>query len=203
MSNTSFNSLSLADRRALQIVQLQEELATARNIITGFVWPSDTDKEGSQRFQRRAARFAGCTVPEFKASESERAPGELPRAAVASLPTPTNPLDFAQPCECRNWARVDNLDDNSPHHPRCPNRPPGAPLVLPAYASFGEAVWKFIVDQGGEFCGSEISEDILPLAQAAGLCARVKYDPNIHGDLEADPGDEIWWWGETLEEGAQ
>jgi hypothetical protein len=37
----------------------------------------------------------------------------------------------------------------------------------PRYARFGEAMWKYITDQGGDFCGEEISEDILPLAQAA------------------------------------
>jgi hypothetical protein len=38
-------------------------------------------------------------------------------------------------------------------------------------------MWKYITNQGGDFCGEEISEDILPLAQAAGLCCRVEYDP--------------------------
>jgi hypothetical protein len=58
-------------------------------------------------------------------------------------------------------------------------------------------MWRFILKKGGEFCGEEISEDILPLAQAAGLCSRVVYDPAIHGEgIEADPGCEIWWWGD-------
>lgn len=66
----------------------------------------------------------------------------------------------------------------------------------PRAASFGAAMWKYITKLGGDFCFAEISEDILPLAQAAGLCGRVKYDPEIHGDgIEAEPGDEIWWWG--------
>ena len=66
----------------------------------------------------------------------------------------------------------------------------------PRYARFGEAMWKYITDQGGDFCGEEISEDILPLAQAAELCCRVKYDPAIHGEgIEADPSCEIWYWG--------
>jgi hypothetical protein len=66
----------------------------------------------------------------------------------------------------------------------------------PRYARFGEAMWKYITDQGGDFCGNEISEDILLLAQAAELCCRVKYDPAIHGEgIEADPGCEIWYWG--------
>ena len=70
-------------------------------------------------------------------------------------------------------------------------------LADPRFARFGEAMWKYITKQGGDFCWSEDSEDILPLAQAAGLCCRVEYDPAIHGAvIEADLGDEIWWWGD-------
>lgn len=65
------------------------------------------------------------------------------------------------------------------------------------FARFGEAMWKYITKQCGDFCGEEISEDILPLAQTAGLCTRVEYAPEIHGDMiDAEPGDEIWWWGD-------
>lgn len=68
------------------------------------------------------------------------------------------------------------------------------------FAIFGEAVWDFITKSGIDFCGEEISEDILPLARDAGLCDRVPYDPTIHGeDIEADPGDEIWWWGSMID----
>ena len=67
----------------------------------------------------------------------------------------------------------------------------------PRFARFGEAVWMRIVKLGGEYCWNEDSENILPLAQAAGLCCRVEYDPAIHGEtIEADFGDEIWWWGD-------
>jgi len=70
------------------------------------------------------------------------------------------------------------------------------PPADPRFARFGEAMWKYITDRGGDFCGEEISEDILPLAQNAGLCCRVEYDHAIHGEgIEADPGSEIWYWG--------
>ena len=50
--------------------------------------------------------------------------------------------------------------------------------------------------RSGDFCGEEISEDILPLAHSAGLCNRVTYDPSVHGpNIEAAPGDTIWYWG--------
>ena len=99
-------------------------------------------------------------------------------------------------CECETWCR-DGRDMFSPHYPNCEHYVP--PPADPRLARFGESVWKFIKDIGGDFCGNEISEDILPLAEAAGLCCRVEYDPRIHGsEIEADPGDEIWWWGEPL-----
>jgi hypothetical protein len=97
-------------------------------------------------------------------------------------------------CECRDWCR-DGRDMMNKHHPRCEHYTP--PPTDPRFARFGEAMWKYITKQGGDFCGEEISEDILPLAQAAGLCSRVEYDPETHGEgIEADPGDEIWWWGD-------
>jgi hypothetical protein len=66
------------------------------------------------------------------------------------------------------------------------------------FEAFGEAMWKLISRPETNFCGDEWSEEVLPLAQQAGLCERVPYDPAIHGeDIEADPGDEIWWWGEA------
>lgn len=97
------------------------------------------------------------------------------------------------PCECRDWCR-DGRDMMSLHHPRCQHYTPQP--ADPRFARFGEAMWKYITNLGGDFCGEEISEDILPLAQAAGLCCRVEYDPAIHGEgIEADPGCEIWYWG--------
>lgn len=78
--------------------------------------------------------------------------------------------------------------ENTPAHPPTP--------FDPRFARFGEAMWKYITKRGGDFCNDEISEDILPLAEAAGLCCRAAYDPKIHGDMiDAEPGCEIWWWG--------
>ncbi len=71
----------------------------------------------------------------------------------------------------------------------------------PRYGRFGEAMWKYITNLGVDFCGEEISEDILPLAQSAGLCCRVEYAPEIHGEaIECERGVEIWWWGDSLDE---
>lgn len=66
-------------------------------------------------------------------------------------------------------------------------------------AKFGSLMWKWIESGGTNglgFCQSEMSEEILPLAAQAGLCSKVTYDPEIHGDIQdAEPGSEIWWWG--------
>ena len=67
------------------------------------------------------------------------------------------------------------------------------------FHDFGLAMWIYIQRRGSDFCREEISEDILPLAHAAGLCRRVIYDPEIHGDgIDADPGDEIWEWDQEV-----
>lgn len=105
----------------------------------------------------------------------------------------------AVPCECRDWAR-DGRGGLSVHHPRCEHFTPAE--VDPKYARFGELMWAYIVKQGGDFCGEEISEDVLPLAMAAGLCVRVAYDPAIHGEgIDADVGSEIWFWGDAVKGG--
>lgn len=67
---------------------------------------------------------------------------------------------------------------------------------LERYEIFGKLVWGMIKGKGGSFLDDEWSEEIMPMAEAAGLCSRVKYDPEIHGpDIDAEPGGEIWWWG--------
>lgn len=106
-----------------------------------------------------------------------------------------------EPCPCMNWC-VGNMNDiinGNGHHPRCEHYSPN-PLD-PRYAIFGKLMWELITKNGGEFCGDEWSEDVLPLAQAAGLCSRVIYSPDVHGTVcEAEPGDEIWWWGDDNSE---
>jgi len=64
-------TMNLIDKRAIKIVQLQEELEEAKRIITELVWPGDSTRESHQRFEQKAARFAGCTVPTFD-GEPER-----------------------------------------------------------------------------------------------------------------------------------
>ena len=61
---------------------------------------------------------------------------------------------------------------------------------------FGEAIWAWIKGRGGEIFEYEDSEEIMEIAERHGLADRVNYDPKIHGDINADPGDEIWWFGD-------
>jgi len=97
------------------------------------------------------------------------------------------------PCECVNWCRDGR--DMSPHHPRCKHYTPDPPD--PRYAVFGFLMWEMIRKLDEEFCWSEWSEEVLPIAQKAGLCKRVAYDPEKHGLMvDADKGDMIWFWGD-------
>ena len=104
-----------------------------------------------------------------------------------------------KPCECVNWCR-DGRDMVSPHHPNGEHyEKPFSKHDLWSYATFGALMWKLIERMGGEFCADEWSEEVLPLAQKAGLCKRVIYDPEKHGDgIDAEPGSEIWYWGKEL-----
>ena len=65
-----------------------------------------------------------------------------------------------------------------------------------SFRLFGRLMWKLIQKYGEEFIWDEWSEEVLPLAEKAGLCKRVAYDPEKHGEINADPGCEIWSWGE-------
>lgn len=64
-------SMSLLEKRAIRITELTEELEEAKQIIWEFVWAPDYTTEGRQKFIQRAAKFAGCTVPLFKAESVE------------------------------------------------------------------------------------------------------------------------------------
>ncbi len=57
--------MTLADKRALRIVNLQEEIEEAKKIIKEFVWPGDATEEQRRAYKQRAARFAGITVPQY------------------------------------------------------------------------------------------------------------------------------------------
>lgn len=61
--------MTLLEKRAIKITELQEQLEEAKNIIARFVWPSDCTTESNQKFKQHAARFAGCEIPQYKQSD--------------------------------------------------------------------------------------------------------------------------------------
>ena len=69
--------MHIANKRAIKIVELQEELEKAKKIITEFIWPSDMAEEQRYEFEADAARVAGCSVPKrVFPSESEKSKNE-------------------------------------------------------------------------------------------------------------------------------
>jgi len=58
--------MNIADKRAIKITELTEQLDEDKSIIAHFVWPPDDTVEGRQQFEQWAARFAGCSVPQFR-----------------------------------------------------------------------------------------------------------------------------------------
>jgi len=71
--------MNKADKRAIKITELNEELERAKGIIAEFVWPPDATPEQRQDFVQKAAMFAGCTIPHFAADGES----ETPNSALA------------------------------------------------------------------------------------------------------------------------
>ena len=53
--------------------------------------------------------------------------------------------------------------------------------------AFGARVWRWLAENWDTEDGWELAE----IAVLAGLAEHVKYDPDIHGECEAEPGDDI------------
>lgn len=50
------------EKRAIKIVELQEELEEAKHIIHEFIYPSDSTEQSRQAFLKKAARFIGTEI---------------------------------------------------------------------------------------------------------------------------------------------
>lgn len=72
--------------------------------------------------------------------------------------------------------------------------PATPPLPTPASdAAWGRAIWDWLREM--------LTEDLMKLAERHSRARRVKYNPDLHGGIcDAEPGDEIWWWGEARSE---
>ena len=68
--------MNKADKRAIKITELNEELERAKAIIAEFVWPPDDTTKGRQDFLQKAAMFAGCSIPHFVAGGESDTPND-------------------------------------------------------------------------------------------------------------------------------
>lgn len=65
----------------------------------------------------------------------------------------------------------------------------GEPRSPERWFRFGCMVWRWLADHWS----SEDGWDLAEFGVSAGLAERVIYDPDKHGECEAEPGDEIIW----------
>lgn len=67
-----------------------------------------------------------------------------------------------------------------------------------ADAQWGRVLWDWLREMlpDAGVCLEFDTEDLMRLAQKHGRAQRVTYDPKVHGELDAEPGSEIWWWGD-------
>lgn len=187
-----------------------DALQDARACLHGWEWLIENELAAERRWGELMGQVEALlpalekTSGGIKASELPEAPDgpeftPIWRALwLARAATEKESVPGADPCQCVTWARAELAGYSGQHHPRCEHYRPDAPD--PRHAVFGRLIWGWIEGQGGDFCWREDSEDILPMAEKAGLCRRVIYDPVLHGEaIEAEPGDEIWFWGKEGE----
>ena len=68
-------------------------------------------------------------------------------------------------------------------------------------AEWGHVLWDWLREMlpDAGCCLEFDTEELMKLAEKHGRASRVKYEPRIHGGIcDANPGDEIWWWGDDL-----
>jgi hypothetical protein len=78
-----------------------------------------------------------------------------------------------------------------------------APAGAAPDAEWGRALWDWLREMlpDAGCCLEFDTDDLMRLAEKHGRARRVKYEPHMHvGICGADPGDEIWWWGDDLGE---
>ncbi len=64
-------------------------------------------------------------------------------------------------------------------------------------AAFGHMILAHVKDVVAQGRGDEWTNDVLELAadKGVGNVRHVAYDPALHGDMDAEPGDMVWYWG--------
>lgn len=65
---------------------------------------------------------------------------------------------------------------------------------------WGRVLWDWLREMlpDAGFCMEFDTEDLMRLAEKHGRAKRVIFNPEIHGFIDAEPGDEIWWWGDDI-----
>jgi hypothetical protein len=101
--------------------------------------------------------------------------------------------DTKENCECRNWCSDHHEMDNEHHH-NCKHWTQSKTPNL-RHETFGRLMLEHLITQLPDFLGDEWAEDIMPLAEQAGLCVWTAYEPDIHGEIDAEEGAMIWYWG--------
>lgn len=82
--------------------------------------------------------------------------------------------------------------------------PASPPLPAPAGsasdAEWGRALWDWLREMlpDAGCCLEFDTDDLMRLAEKHGRAKRIIFNPEIHGFVDAEPGDEIWWWGDDL-----
>lgn len=65
-----------------------------------------------------------------------------------------------------------------------------------AFEMFGRAIFSKVTGHIGSGEGDEWCHEVMEDATKLGLCHRVPYDPDLHGEMEFVPHEDyIWWWG--------
>jgi len=71
------------------------------------------------------------------------------------------------------------------------------------FERFGRMVWKDLSEQYPDI-SDEGDDELMEMAGKCGLASKVFYNPAIHGvDIDADPGEEIWFWGDEKTKGTE
>ena len=80
------NNITLLEKRAIKIVELQEQLEEAKTIIKRFIYPVDCCAQEDRWFKQQAAKFAGCESPNYaESNEREQKNEELDKEIRTAL----------------------------------------------------------------------------------------------------------------------
>ena len=67
------------------------------------------------------------------------------------------------------------------------------------FYDFGVDAWAKTQDEVTNFDCSEFTNELMDVAVKSGLCVHVPYDPETHGEMDADEGDMIYYWEDSDE----